>query len=81
VYITAQTPAPQAVTIVIAMTTITPSPTCPLCHTVDTTITNAALAAGGTWRCTRCGQMWSADRLATAAAYARSQAGTATDLM
>lgn len=58
-----------------------PSPTCPLCHTVDTTITSDALAAGATWRCTRCGQMWSADRLATAAAYARTEAGVATHLM
>jgi hypothetical protein len=58
-----------------------PSPTCPLCHTMDTTITSDALAAGGTWRCIRCGQMWSADRLATAAAYARTQAGAGTHLM
>jgi transposase-like protein len=58
-----------------------PSPTCPLCHTVDDTITSDALAAGATWRCTRCGQMWSADRLATAEAYAQTQAGAAVRLM
>jgi ribosomal protein L37AE/L43A len=48
-----------------------PSPTCPLCHTLDHTITSRALAAGGTWRCTRCGQQWTAERLRTAAAYAQ----------
>jgi len=50
---------------------VLPSPTCPLCHTLDHTITNADLAAGAAWRCARCGQTWSAERLATAAAYAR----------
>jgi transposase-like protein len=48
-----------------------PSPTCPLCHTPDHTITGDALTAGAAWRCARCGQTWSAERLATAAAYAR----------
>ena len=51
-----------------------PSPTCPLCHTLDHTITSDALAAGAIWTCTRCGQRWTAARLATAAAYARSAA-------
>ena len=45
------------------------SPTCPLCHTLDTSITASSLAAGSIWRCTRCGQQWSAARLGTAAAY------------
>lgn len=45
--------------------------TCPLCHTVDTTITEAELATGGEWHCTICGQRWDAAALVTAAAYAR----------
>lgn len=44
--------------------------TCPMCHTVAA-ITDQALAAGAGWRCARCGQRWSADRLAAVAAYAR----------
>ena len=47
------------------------SPTCLLCHTVDHTVTSDSLRAGADWTCTRCGQRWSAARLATAAAYAR----------
>ena len=48
------------------------SPTmCPLCHTVDTTVTEATLATGGGWHCTTCGQRWDAARLATVAAYAQ----------
>jgi ribosomal protein L37AE/L43A len=46
-------------------------PTCPLCHTLDQTVTADALAAGAAWACTRCGQTWSATRLEAAAAYAR----------
>ena len=46
-------------------------PTCPLCHTVDHTVTPAALAIGASWSCLRCSQRWDAARLATAAAYAR----------
>jgi ribosomal protein L37AE/L43A len=84
---TAQTPRAQPVTIVNTVTTIKTvefsplkraalaTPTCPLCHTEDTTITVQAVAEGGTWRCTRCGQMWSADRLAAVAAYADKQFG------
>ena len=53
---------------------IGPSPTCPLCHTLNHTITSELLAAGALWTCTRCGQTWTAARLATAAAYARSAA-------
>jgi predicted Zn finger-like uncharacterized protein len=44
--------------------------TCPLCHTTDAFMSNDALAAGGAWRCTRCGQRWDARRLAAVAAYA-----------
>lgn len=47
------------------------SPTCPLCHTHDLTVTPESLSAGATWACTTCGQQWSAARLETAAAYAR----------
>ena len=65
----------------IIMTTITtPSQTatdaavgpaiCPLCHTPEPRMTHVALRAGGSWRCSVCDQMWSAQRLATVAAYA-----------
>ena len=45
-------------------------PVCPLCHTRDQQLTPEALAAGGRWACTTCGQTWTAARLETAAAYA-----------
>jgi ribosomal protein L37AE/L43A len=48
-----------------------PLPACPLCHTLGQGITSESLAAGETWTCTTCGQVWSAARLETAAAYAR----------
>ena len=44
--------------------------TCPLCHTIDMSLSNDALASGGGWRCTICDQRWDAPRLATVAAYA-----------
>ena len=44
--------------------------TCPRCHRVDATLTNASLAAGGYWRCARCGSNWDQARLATVAGYA-----------
>ena len=47
-------------------------PTCPLCKTADTTITTRALVEGAYWRCARCGQVWDALRLQTAADYQRS---------
>ena len=46
-------------------------PTCPLCQTLDQTVTADSLAAGATWACARCGQTWTAARLETVAAYAR----------
>ena len=46
-------------------------PTCPLCHTASSGVTPHALSEGAYWRCTRCGQMWDAVRLQTAANYAR----------
>jgi len=42
---------------------------CPMCHT-SATVTQAAIEAGGDWRCGRCGQHWDAGRLAKVAAYA-----------
>lgn len=45
--------------------------TCPLCHTRDFAATVRSVAAGAIWRCHRCGQMWSADRLNAVARYAR----------
>ena len=55
------------------MPTFVLSATCPLCHTLDHTVTADSLRAGAEWACTRCGQTWSAARLETAAAYARYQ--------
>jgi hypothetical protein len=46
------------------------TPRCPLCHTLDHTVSPDALAFGATWGCARCGQTWSAARLSAAAAYA-----------
>ncbi len=48
-----------------------PAATCPLCHTVESAMSEATLAAGGGWRCSVCGQRWDAARLATVAAYAQ----------
>jgi transposase-like protein len=41
---------------------------CPLCHT-SATLSGKAVAAGEHWRCGTCGQSWTAQRLATVAAY------------
>src|ERR1700742_2094211 len=45
------------------------SVTCPLCHT-PSSLTHAAVEAGGEWQCIRCGQHWEATRLAALANYA-----------
>lgn len=54
------------------MTPNVPEPVaaCPLCHTTSARLSDAGFAAGGHWRCTTCGQSWTAERLATVAAYA-----------
>jgi len=44
--------------------------TCPLCRATDATITYDALGKGADWQCARCGQKWSAARLATVTTYA-----------
>jgi transposase-like protein len=59
-----------AIQILAAEREAEPSPTCPLCHTADTTVSHAALSAGASWKCVRCGHRWDAERLETAAAYA-----------
>lgn len=47
-------------------------PLCPLCHTLDRTITAEALQHdGATWNCVVCGQAWSMRRLEAVAAYAQ----------
>jgi ribosomal protein L37AE/L43A len=46
------------------------SHTCPLCHTLDNTITPDGMRIDTGWTCTRCGQAWSAGRLAAVSAYA-----------
>jgi|KBSSwiS6_1023812.scaffolds.fasta_scaffold90874_2 hypothetical protein len=43
---------------------------CPLCHTPEPRMTDVALKAGESWRCSVCDQQWSAQRLATVAVYA-----------
>ena len=43
---------------------------CPLCHTAAPALTDATLLAGGDWRCARCHQIWTAQRLATVTGYA-----------
>jgi hypothetical protein len=42
---------------------------CPMCHT-RASLTQAAVDAGGAWRCVRCGQQWDAERIEAVAAYA-----------
>lgn len=46
-------------------------PMCPLCHTGTVAVTAQTLSEGAYWRCERCGQMWDAIRLQTAADYSR----------
>jgi hypothetical protein len=46
-----------------------PAAACPMCHAVDPSTTESALAAGGYWTCGRCGQTWDMNRLAVRAAY------------
>jgi transcription elongation factor Elf1 len=58
-----------------------PRPTCPLCHTEETTLTSQALADGGSWHCAVCGQMWNAERLVTAAVYAQTSSVLCTKVM
>ena len=48
---------------------------CPLCHTTSPRLCDEAFAAGGHWRCSTCGQSWTAQRIATVAAYAAWVAG------
>jgi hypothetical protein len=43
---------------------------CPLCRAIDATMTYDALGKDADWQCARCGQKWSATRLATVTAYA-----------
>ena len=57
------TPRPRAQASVL-------TPTCPLCHTPDETVTPDSLRAGAEWACTRCGQSWTAARLLAVSAYA-----------
>jgi hypothetical protein len=44
--------------------------TCPSCRTTDATMRNDAVEKGADRRCARCGETWSATRLATVVAYA-----------
>lgn len=46
------------------------SHTCPLCHTLESSIAPDAARIDTDWTCARCGQAWSAGRLAAVAAYA-----------
>lgn len=51
--------------------------TCPLCHTVDTTISDESFGTGIAATCGRCGQIWTAKRLDTVTAYASYAAARA----
>jgi predicted Zn finger-like uncharacterized protein len=51
------------------MTADSPVAACPLCHTASAGLSAQAFAAGALWRCTTCGQTWTAERLAAVAAY------------
>jgi len=44
--------------------------TCPSCRTTHRTMADGTVGNGADWQCARCGQKWSATRLATVAAYA-----------
>ena len=47
-----------------------PVAACPLCHTTSPRLCDQAFATGGYWRCSTCGQIWTAQRIATVTAYA-----------
>jgi predicted Zn finger-like uncharacterized protein len=46
-----------------------PPVACPSCHTARQQGTQQVAAAGGDWRCGRCGEQWTASRLATVAEH------------
>ena len=48
--------------------TATPT-TCPSCHTAHVLATDEVPTVGGHWRCPRCGEQWTATRLATVREY------------
>ena len=50
---------------------IAPAPpvACPSCLTARAQVSEEVAAAGGDWRCERCGERWTASRLATVAEY------------
>jgi predicted Zn finger-like uncharacterized protein len=60
---------PPATAVLLNDDQVPGSVTCPMCHT-SATLSQSALAAGGDWRCVRCGQHWDAARLEAVAAYA-----------
>ena len=60
---------PAAVATLVEDEPATAAVKCPMCH-ADAPLQLAAIEAGGTWHCPRCGQHWDAERLATVAAYA-----------
>lgn len=46
-----------------------PPVACPSCQTARAQATDEVASAGGHWRCERCGEQWTASRLATVAEY------------
>ena len=46
-----------------------PPVACPSCHAARVLATDEVAAPGGNWRCERCGEQWTASRLATVAEY------------
>ena len=62
-------PSPTSSTLLDDEADLVGSVTCPMCH-ADASMTRSALAAGGAFRCVRCGQHWDARRLTAVAGYA-----------
>jgi hypothetical protein len=48
---------------------LAPPVACPSCHTTHQGPTEEVAAPGAGWFCERCGQQWTASRLATVAEY------------
>jgi len=49
------------------------SASCPVCHTLDRSITPESLLAGTSWSCPTCGRTWTAARLDAFQRYAAAQ--------
>jgi ribosomal protein L37AE/L43A len=61
-------PFPKTPSVAAGATAAELAISCPSCHTARSAAAAEAAAAGG-WMCQRCGQQWTASRLATVAEY------------